>query len=75
MLTLALNILRDSQAINKTKSYTLVDSSYLTAVFFLLYKEVAGNSGLSIQQYVSGSMLFRPASWSGLERAVFAEGI
>lgn len=45
----------------------------LTAIFSSLYKEAAGNSGFSKQQYVSGSALFRPAPWSVLETAVFAE--
>lgn len=76
MLILALNALRDSQAINQIKSYTFVGSSYLTySYFFPLYKETTGDSGFSKQQYVSRSVLFGPAPWSGMGTAMFAEGV
>lgn len=70
VLILALNILRDSRAINKTKCYMLADSSYLTVIFFSLYKEAAGKSGFSKHQYESGSAFFRPSPWSSLETGV-----
>lgn len=75
VLILAINILRDSRAINKMKCYMLAGSSYLTTIFFSLYKEAAGNSSFNKHQYESGSTFFRPAPWSGLETGVFAEGI
>lgn len=76
MLILALNISRDSQAINKTRVTRLrIVVTSLTAIVLSLYKEAAGNLWFSKQQYVNGSALFRPAARSGLETAVFAEGI
>lgn len=46
-----------------------------TAMYFSIYKETTGYSGFSKQQYVSRSVLFRPAPWSGMGTAVFAEGM